>query len=114
MPDQRNTRTVACPECCHPMALDRIIPAAIVVEFVVEHRILSANRFDPATVVVSELGAPSSDEELARLARTRHAERFGDDVQPSYLTARQTRKRIQQAERIMACANCGHSASAES
>jgi hypothetical protein len=88
------------------MTVTRYIPAATIAEYVVSHRILSANRFDPATIVVTEAGEPSS-EALAATACEIRAEQVGY-VTGDDLTARQTRRRVQAAERVMACTVCTH------
>jgi uncharacterized protein (DUF2336 family) len=88
------------------MTVERTIPAAVIAEFVVEHAVLSGNRFDSRTVVVSGLGEPSA-QDLSRQARERRAEQF-DDVVADDLTARETRRRVQTAERVLTCTSCNH------
>jgi hypothetical protein len=97
--------TTICPDCRNALTIERYIPAAVIAEYVVSHRILSPNRFDPATITVDRLGEPT-DAELAVDACTVRAASTGSD--PDDLTARQTRKRVQHAERVMACTVCNH------
>ncbi len=104
------TATIAtsCPDCRNKLTVERYIPAAVIAEFAVDHRILSGNRFDAQTIVVTALGEPAW-QEMARQARERVAARFAaGEVDADDLTATCTRRHVQAPERVMACTVCTH------